>query len=75
MVFDKICAILAEQLELSAESITESSLIVEELGASSLDLVDIVMTIETDFDIEVIDSDVEKIKTVADLVDYLEERA
>lgn len=75
MVFEQIAAILAEQLELDVDSITMNSDILDDLGANSLDIVDIVMTIETDFDIEVIDQDIEHIRTVSELVAYLEEKA
>lgn len=73
MVFEKVKEILCEQLDLQAADITMESGIQEDLGADSLDLVDLLMTLEDDFDLEVPDEDVEKIKTVGDLVNYIEE--
>ncbi len=75
MVFDKVAEILAEQLDLDVTMINMNSDLVTDLGANSLDLVDIVMTLESEFDIELADQDVEDIRTVSELVKYLEEKA
>lgn len=75
MVFEKVAAILAEQLDVSAEDITVSTDLVNDLGADSLDIVDIVMTLEDEFDLEIPDEDVENVVTVGDIVRYLEDRA
>lgn len=72
MVFEKVRAILCEQLDLPEADVTMESDIQEDLGADSLDLVDLLMSLEDDFDLEVPDEDVEKIKTVGDLVNYIE---
>ena len=72
MVFEKVRAILCEQLDLPEADVTMESDIQEDLGADSLDLVDLLMSLEDDFDLEVPDEDVEKIKTVGDLVHYIE---
>lgn len=72
MVFEKICDILADQLEVNEDEITLDTLIVEDLGADSLDVVDLIMTLEDEFEIEVPDEDVENIKTVGDIVKYVE---
>lgn len=72
MVFDKIKVILAEQLDIDENSITPESLIVEDLGADSLDAIDIVMSIEDEFGIEVPDEIVEKMETVNDILSYVE---
>lgn len=72
MVFDKIKVILAEQLDIDENSITPESLIVEDLGADSLDAIDIVMSVEDEFGIEVPDEIVEKIETVNDILSYVE---
>ena len=72
MVFEKVRAILCEQLDLPEADVTMESDIQEDLGADSLDLVDLLMSLEDDFDLEVPDEDVEKIKTVGDLVIYIE---
>lgn len=72
MVFDKIKAILAEQLDVDENSITPDSLIVEDLGADSLDAIDIVMSVEDEFGIEVPDEIVEKIGSVNDILVFVE---
>ena len=74
MIFEKVREILAQQLDIEEESISMESNIQEDLGADSLDLVDLLMTLEDDYGLEVPDEDVEKIKTVGDLVAYIEER-
>ena len=73
MIFEKIRSIIAEQLDLDEETITMDSDCVEDLGADSLDMVDLVMTFEDEFEIEVPDEAVEKVKTVGDIVRYIEE--
>lgn len=72
MVFEKIQAILADQLDIEEESITEDSLLVEDLGADSLDAIDIVMSVEDEFGIEVPDEIIEKIESVKDIVSFVE---
>lgn len=72
MVFDKIKAILAEQLDINEADITPESLIVEDLGADSLDAIDIVMSVEDEFGIEVPDEIVEKMESVNDIVTFVE---
>ncbi len=72
MVFEKIRAILAEQLDIAEDEITMESNIAEDLGADSLDVVDLIMSIEDEFDLEVPDTEVENIKTVGDVVNYIE---
>ena len=72
MIFEKLKEIVAEQLDTDAEKVTMDSNITEDLGADSLDTVDLVMSIEEAFDIEIPDEAVEKIKTVGDIVNYIE---
>ncbi|MEA5011310.1 MAG: acyl carrier protein [Angelakisella sp.] len=74
MIFEKVAAILAEQLDADAEEITMSTDIVDDLGADSLDIVDLVMSMEDEFDIEIPDEALEGVRTVEDMVKYLEER-
>lgn len=74
MVFEKIKAILAEQFDEDDESITTDTSLTEDLGADSLDLADVLMAIEDEFEVEIPDEDIENIKTVGDIVDYIEER-
>lgn len=72
MVFEKIKAILAEQLDVDEDSITADSLIVEDLGADSLDAIDIVMSVEDEFGIEAPDEIVEKMESVNDIITFVE---
>ncbi len=72
MVFEKIKTILAEQLDIEEDSISSDSLIVEDLGADSLDAIDIVMSVEDEFGIEVPDEIVEKMESVNDIVTFVE---
>ena len=74
MVFEKIKKIISEQLEVDQSIISEGSSITGDLGADSLDLVDLSMSIEDEFDIELSDEALEKIKTVGDLVSYIEDK-
>ena len=74
MVLEKVKAILAAQFEVEADTITEDTDIVDNLGADSLDLVDMLMSLEDEFNIgEVPDEMIEKIRTVGQLVAYIEE--
>ena len=73
MVFEKVRDILCDQLDLDQDEVTMTSNIVENLGADSLDMVDLVMSIEDEFELEVADEDTEGIKTVGDIVRYIEE--
>lgn len=67
MVLDKMKDILVEQLECNPEDITMESLLVDDLGADSLDAIDIVMSVEDTFKVEVPDEIIEKIETVGDI--------
>lgn len=73
MVFEKIKAILCEQLDLEEEKVTLESDIVEDFEADSLDVVDLIMSIEDEFGVEVPDEEIENFKTVGDVVRYIEE--
>ena len=72
MIFEKITEILAEQLAADQDTMTMETKIAEELGADSLDLVDLLMSIEDEFDVEIPDEEIEKMKTVGDVVAYIE---
>ncbi|MBQ9065984.1 MAG: acyl carrier protein [Clostridia bacterium] len=74
MVFDTIKEILADQLELDPEEITLESDFVQDLGADSLDLVDLVMSIEDEFGVEVPDEAIEGLTTVGDAVKFIQAR-
>ncbi|MDE5994350.1 MAG: acyl carrier protein [Oscillospiraceae bacterium] len=73
MIFEKIREIICDQLELEEDAVTLDSVLLEDLGADSLDLVDLVMTFEDEFDMEIPDEDLENIKTVGDIVRFIEE--
>ena len=72
MVFEKIKGLVVDQLDVEADKVTEDASITEDLGADSLDVVDLVMSIEEEFDMEIPDDAVENIKTVGDIVKYIE---
>ena len=71
MIFDKIKGIIAEQLGLEVDEITMESSFVDDLGADSLDIVELIMALEEEFDMEIPDEDAEKISIVGDIVDYI----
>lgn len=75
MVFDRVKDILVTQLDLDDDKVTAESGIAEDLGADSLDVVELLMAIEDEFGIEIPDDEIENIKTVDDLVKYIENNA
>ena len=72
MVLEKIKAILSGQFDVEEDSITPETNLADDLGADSLDVVDLLMSIEDEFEVEIPDSEVENIKTVGALVEYIE---
>ena len=72
-VFEKVKSIIVEQLGATENSVTMEASFIDDLGADSLDIVELVMAIEEEFDIEIPDSDAEKVVTVGDVVDYIKE--
>ena len=74
MGFDKVKKIIVDQLDVEEDKVTEAASITDDLGADSLDVVDLVMSFEEEFDIEIPDDQVEKIKTVGDIVKFIEEK-
>ncbi|MFI3325288.1 MAG: acyl carrier protein [Clostridia bacterium] len=72
MILEKLKAILSDQFDVEEDSITNSTSLADDLGADSLDVVDLLMSIEDEFEIEVPDSEVENIKTVGAIVEYIE---
>ena len=72
-IFEQIRDLLAEQLDIPADSITPESDIIDDLEADSLTVLDMVMTLEDEFDIEIPDEDVEKLRTVGSVVSYVED--
>ncbi len=71
-VFDEVKEVVVEQLSVSPDEVKEDSKFVEDLGADSLDVVELVMALEEKFDIEIPDDEAEKIQTVKDVIDYIE---
>ena len=74
-VHDKITEIIVEQLGVKPEEVTPEASFVDDLGADSLDTVELVMALEEEFGIEIPDEDAEKITTVGDAIKYIEEKA
>ncbi|MBP2026215.1 acyl carrier protein [Acetoanaerobium pronyense] len=72
MTIEKVKAILADQLEVSEEEIKPESVLIDDLGADSLDVVEIVMSLEDEFGIEIADEETAKIKTVQDIVTFVD---
>ncbi|WP_040211678.1 acyl carrier protein [Clostridium polynesiense] len=71
MVFEKIKSIIADKLSIDEDTITMESAFIEDLGADSLDIVELIMTLEDEFEIEIPDEDAEGIVTVGDVVEYI----
>ncbi len=74
-VIDKVRAIIVDQLGVDAEEVTAQAAFVDDLGADSLDVVELVMAVEEEFELEIPDEDAEKITNVTEVVSYIEERA
>jgi len=73
-LLDDIKEVVVEQLSVNAEEVKEDSKFVEDLGADSLDVVELVMALEEKFDIEIPDDEAGKIQTVRDVVNYIESK-
>ena len=72
-VFEKVKNIIVEQLGVTEGSVTLEASFIDDLGADSLDIVELIMALEEEFGIEIPDSDAEKVVTVGDVVDYIRE--
>ena len=72
MTIDKIKEILADTLEVDIDDLSADTNIATDLGADSLDVVEILMSIEDEFDVEIPDSEIENIRTIGELVDYID---
>ena len=73
-VFDRIREYLADQLDVDPDKITPDSDIVEDFGADSLDVVDMITTLSDEFGVEIPDEEIENFHTVGDVVQYVEDR-
>jgi acyl carrier protein len=72
-VFDKVKGIIVNQLGVAENTVTLEASFIDDLGADSLDIVELVMALEEEFDMEIPDEDAEKVVTVGDVVDYIKE--
>src|SRR5213596_1367167 len=72
---EKVKDIIVEQLGVNPEQVTPQASFIEDLGADSLDIVELVMAFEEEFGVEVPDEDAEKLQTVGDVINYIKERA
>jgi len=72
---ERVKNIIVEQLGVPAEEVSDEASFVEDLGADSLDIVELIMALEEEYDIEIPDEDAEKIQTVGDAVTYIAEHA
>jgi len=70
---ERVKNIIVEQLGVPAEDVAEGASFIEDLGADSLDIVELVMALEEEYDIEISDEDAEKIQTVGDAINYIAE--
>ena len=75
MVFEKVKNIITEQLGIDEKDVKLESAFIEDLGADSLDIVELIMAMESEFDMEIEDDEVEDISTVEDVVNYIKEHA
>ena len=72
-VFEKVKAVIVEQLGVSEATVEMEASFIDDLGADSLDIVELVMALEEEFDMEIPDADAEKVVTVGDVVEYIKE--
>ena len=72
-IFEKVKGIIVEQLGVTETSVTTESSFIDDLGADSLDIVELVMALEEEFDMEIPDTDAEKVVTVGDVVEYIKD--
>ncbi|MCI9016072.1 MAG: acyl carrier protein [Clostridia bacterium] len=74
-IFEKVKEIIVEQLGVAETTVTMEASFIDDLGADSLDIVELIMALEEEFDLEIPDTDAEKIVAVSDVVDYIKENA
>ena len=73
-IFEKVKSIIVEQLGVTDTAVTMEASFIDDLGADSLDIVELIMALEEEFDTEIPDADAEKIVTVGDVVDYIKDQ-
>lgn len=73
--FERVKAVIVDQLGADENAVTPEASFVDDLGADSLDIVELIMGLETEFDLEIPDEEAEKIRTVGDAVNYIKENA
>ena len=73
-MLDKIKSIVVDQLGVDESQVTEDASFIDDLGADSLDTVELIMAFEEEFDVEIPDEDAQKIKTVKDVIEYIESK-
>jgi len=71
MIFEKVREVIVDQLGVEEDDVTMESSLIDDLGADSLDIVELIMALEEEFDLEIPDSEAEKISTVGDIVEYI----
>jgi acyl carrier protein len=72
--FERVKKVVVDQLEVGEDEVTPTASFIDDLGADSLDQVELIMAFEEEFEIEIPDEDAEKITTVADAVNYIDEK-
>lgn len=75
MAFDKIKDLIVDQLQVDGDKVVMEASFIDDLGADSLDIVELIMAIEDEFDLEIPDGEAENIKTVGDAVNYIQKNA
>ena len=73
-IFEKVKRVIVDQLGVAEDAVTNEATFLDDLGADSLDVVELIMALEEEFDIEIPDEEVEKAITVKDVVDYISEQ-
>ncbi len=73
-IFEKVKKIIIEQLSVAEDAVTKEASFIDDLGADSLDVVELIMALEEEFDMEIPDADAEKIATVNDVVEYIKDK-
>lgn len=73
-IIERVKSIIVDQLNVAAEEVTNEASFIEDLGADSLDIVELIMALEEEYDIEIPDEDAEKIQTVQDVITYIQSR-